>query len=60
MKKRVVNVTKVSKKVDKRLEALETRLHKIINTITNLEKVIIHNNTKPTAKKISYKIEKKT
>ena len=56
MKKRVVQVTKVSKTVDKRLENLEKRLARVNEMITDLENLL------PTVKKpsntITYTIKK--
>ncbi len=58
MKKRVVNVTKVSKTVDKRLEMLEKRLERISKMISHLEKVLNQNKTADSSKTISYTIRK--
>ena len=58
MKKRVVNVTKVSKTVDKRLEMLEKRLERISKMVSHLEKVL--NKTADSSKTISYTIRKKS
>jgi len=56
MKKRVVQITKVSKTVDKRLENLEKRLARVNEMITDLENLL------PTVKKpsktITYTIKK--
>ena len=56
MKKRVVQVTRVSKTVDKRLENLEKRLARVNTMIAHLEKLL------PTVKKpsktIAYTIKK--
>ena len=58
MKKRVVQVTKVSGTVDKRLENLEKRLAQVNNMIAHLEKLLDSKNKPETSKKVIYTISK--
>tara|TARA_B100000029_G_C17283319_1_gene854231 strand:+ start:260 stop:436 length:177 start_codon:yes stop_codon:yes gene_type:complete len=58
LKKRVVQVTKVSKTVDKRLEILEKRLERVNKMILKLEKLLEAN--RKTAKSITYTIQRKS
>jgi len=58
LKKRVVQVTKVSKTVDKRLEILEKRLERVNKMILKLEKLLEVN--RKTAKSITYTIQRKS
>ena len=56
MKKRVVQVTKVSKTVDKRLENLEKRLARVNEMITDIESLLPI--VKKPSKTITYTIKK--
>ena len=58
MKKRVVQVTKVSGTVDKRLENLEKRLERVNTMIAHLEKLLDSKNKPETSKKVIYTISK--
>ena len=58
MKKRVVQLTKVSGTVDKRLENLEKRLAQVNKMIAHLEKLLDSKNKPETSKKVIYTISK--
>lgn len=59
MKKRVVQVTKVSKTVDKRLENLEKRLERVNKMISHLEKLLDSQTNNPeTSKTVIYSVTK--
>ena len=58
MKKRVIQVTKVSRTVDKRLENLEKRLERVNKMIIHLEKLLDSKNKPETSKKVIYTISK--
>ena len=63
MRRRVTQVTKITKKVDNRLKALEEKLQKIEDYIISIEKLLpLQHSSKGTTKTstITYTIKKKS
>ncbi len=58
MKKRVVQVTRVSKTVDMRLENLENRLERVNKMISRLEKLLDSKNNSEPSKTVIYTVTK--